>query len=199
MANQGQLIALEGTGGAALVQASKRLQRQLRQGRKPAPPVCTWDASGIFHEIREGARGIPGASPRTLLLLYAADLAFRLRWQIRPALESGITVIAAPYLETAIGFGRAAGLSSSWLKDLLSFAPAPSGCYRSLEITGPASKMPKAADSYLEFCFQQLRNTEGRWNTDEIRAGFLAHLAGLENKGKCVTVAAVKSTKPVGG
>lgn len=195
MANQGRLIALEGTGGYALAQAAKRLQRQLREPRKPAPPVCTWDASGIFHEIREGARGIPGTSPRTLLLLYAADLAFRLRWQIRPALESGITVIAAPYLETAIGFGRAAGLSSSWLKDLLSFAPAAHGCYRSPEGATSVAKMPKASDSFLEFGFQQLRNTEGRWNTDEIRAGFIAHLAGLENKGKCATVTALKPTK----
>ena len=199
MSNQGRLIALEGTGGPELAQAAKRLQRQLREGRKPAPPVCTWDASGIFHEIREGARGVPGASPRALLLLYAADLAFRLRWQIRPALESGITVIAAPYLETAIGFGRAAGLSSVWLRDLLSFAPAPASCYRSPEGPVTLARRPKVSDSFLEFSFQQLRNTDGRWNTDEIRAAFVTHLAGLENKGKCVTVTAQSPTKPVGG
>ena len=52
----------------------------------------------------------PGApSARTLLLLYAADLAFRLRWQIRPALAEGRTVVAAPYVDTAVAFGRAAG------------------------------------------------------------------------------------------
>ena len=44
--------------------------------------------------------------PRTLLLLYAADLAFRLRWEIRPALAEGHTVIAAPYLDTAFAFSR---------------------------------------------------------------------------------------------
>ena len=62
-------------------------------------------------------------SARTLLLLYAADLAFRLRWQIRPALAEGRTVVAAPYVDTAMAFGRAAGLQAGWLTNLFSFAP----------------------------------------------------------------------------
>ena len=47
---------------------------------------------------------------RTLTLVYAADLAFRLRWEIRPVLEAGGVVIAAPYVETAVAFGAACGL-----------------------------------------------------------------------------------------
>jgi thymidylate kinase len=58
-------------------------------------------------------------------LLYAADLAFRLRWEIRPALAEGRIVIAAHYVETAIAFGQAAGLDARWLDDILSFAPRP--------------------------------------------------------------------------
>ena len=34
---------------------------------------------------------------------------FRLRWEIRPVLEAGGVVIAAPYVETAVAFGAAAG------------------------------------------------------------------------------------------
>ena len=60
-----------------------------------------------------------------MLLLYAADLAFRLRWEIAPALEQGYVVIAAPYVNTAMAFGTAAGLSREWLSTLLRFAPAP--------------------------------------------------------------------------
>ncbi len=71
--------------------------------------------------MAEAAAGSPSA--RTLLLLYAADLAFRLRWQIRPALAEGRTVIAAPYVATALAFGRAAGLKPSWLMNLFRFAP----------------------------------------------------------------------------
>jgi hypothetical protein len=65
-------------------------------------------------------------SARTLLLLYAADLAFRLRWEIRPKLAEGRTVIAAPYVDTAAAFGRAAGLPAAWIVNLFRFAPAPS-------------------------------------------------------------------------
>ncbi len=57
------------------------------------------------------------------MLLYAADLAFRVRWQIEPALAAGKTVIAAPYVETALALGRAAGLNEEWVAELLRFAP----------------------------------------------------------------------------
>ena len=64
-------------------------------------------------------------SPRTLSLVYAADLAFRLRWEIRTAIDTGGVVIAAPYVDTAVAFGSACGLPESWLRELLRFAPAP--------------------------------------------------------------------------
>ena len=87
--------------------------------------ISKWDASGVFQElaVAEDSAGTPSA--RTLLLLYAADLAFRLRWQIRPALAEGRTVVAAPYVDTALAFGRAAGLPSAWLMNLFRFAPRP--------------------------------------------------------------------------
>ena len=61
--------------------------------------------------MADAAAGAPSA--RTLLLLYAADLAFRLRWEIRPALAAGRTVVAAPYVDTAVAFGRAAGVPAA--------------------------------------------------------------------------------------
>jgi hypothetical protein len=78
----------------------------------------------VFFEVGLGKKKHRAASPRTLLLLYAADLAFRLRWEIRPALAEGQTVIAAPYLDTAFAFGDACGLSHEWLASLFTFAPA---------------------------------------------------------------------------
>jgi hypothetical protein len=59
------------------------------------------------------------------LLLYAADLAFRLRWEIRPTLADGRAVVAAPYVDSAVAFGRAAGLKAGWLANLFRFAPRP--------------------------------------------------------------------------
>jgi hypothetical protein len=117
-AQKPQLIAVDGVDPAALLAAA-----QAALGRVTRGGVSRWDASGVFQElaVADEAAGLPSA--RTLLLLYAADLAFRLRWQIRPALAEGRTVVAAPYVDTALAFGRVAGLSSSWLMNLFRFAP----------------------------------------------------------------------------
>jgi hypothetical protein len=115
-----QLIAVDGVDAAAVAAAAKEALRAVTRGG-----ISRWDASGVFQDlaVADGDAGAPSA--RTLLLLYAADLAFRLRWQIRPALAEGRTVVAAPYLFTAMAFGRAAGLPSSWVMNLFRFAPRP--------------------------------------------------------------------------
>jgi len=117
-AAKSQLIAVDGVDPAALIGCARAALGQASRGG-----ISKWDASGVFQElaVADDASGMPSA--RTLLLLYAADLAFRLRWQIRPALAEGRTVVVAPYICTAWAFGRAAGLSSSWLMNLLRFAP----------------------------------------------------------------------------
>jgi hypothetical protein len=113
-----QLIAVDGVDPAALLAGARAA---LGQGARGG--ISKWDASGLFQELAVADDSAGAPSARTLLLLYAADLAFRLRWQIRPALAEGRTVVAAPYLYTAWAFGRAAGLNSSWLMNLLRFAP----------------------------------------------------------------------------
>jgi hypothetical protein len=115
-----RLIAVDGISAAALKDAAKALAATHRRHRAGISP---WGASGIFDELDIASPDAGTPSPRTLLLLYAADLAFRLRWQIRPALEEGRTVIAAPYISTATAFGQAAGLDAVWLTDLFHFAP----------------------------------------------------------------------------
>src|SRR4029453_19438456 len=112
-----------------------------------------WDASGLFEQlvIAEADAGLP--SPRTLLLLYAADLAFRLRWEIEPTLAEGKTVVAAPYVDTAVAFGRAAGLAGGWLTSLFSFAPTP-GVRRHVHGTGPRSH--SRMSGFVEFACDQL-------------------------------------------
>jgi hypothetical protein len=115
-----RLIAVDGIDASAVVAAAKKMLGPPGRGG-----ISHWDASGVFQEL-DVAGPIAGApGPRTLLLLYAADLAFRLRWEIRPALAEGRTVIAAPYVETAVAFGRAAGVPQGWLENLFRFAPRP--------------------------------------------------------------------------
>jgi hypothetical protein len=114
---RGRLVAIDGLDQPAVRAAARKAVREI--GARGGG-VSHWDASGVFHEL-DLMRG--EASPRTLLLLYAADLAFRVRWEIAPALAEGRTVVAAPYVATAIAFGRAVGLQPAWLANLFQFAP----------------------------------------------------------------------------
>jgi hypothetical protein len=119
-ASKAVLIAVDGLEPGLLLAEARAALREHKAGG-----ISRWDASGVFEELAVADEGAGAPSARTLLLLYAADLAFRLRWQIRPALAEGRTVVAAPYVDTAYAFGRAAGLNPSWLMNLLKFAPRP--------------------------------------------------------------------------
>ena len=121
---RGHLIAVDGTSGIAVAAAARNALASVARSQRAG--VSAWDASGIFQDliVAEDEAGIP--SIRTLLLLYASDLAFRLRWEIRPALEEGRVVVAAPYIDSAVALDRAAGLTSGWLTNLFLFAPKPS-------------------------------------------------------------------------
>ena len=120
---RGRLIAVDGINGRAIERTARAA---LKRGGRPRGGISRWDASGIFQDlaVADDEAGVPSA--RTLLLLYAADLAFRLRWQIRPALAEGRTVVVAPYVDTAMAFGRAAGMQAGWLTNLFKFAPRAS-------------------------------------------------------------------------
>lgn len=120
---QGMLIAVDGVNGAAVKAAAKEQIAAVPRGRRGG--VSVWDASGVFDDLAVAGEDAGHPSARTLVLLYAADLAFRLRWEIRPALAEGRVVAAAPYVAAAIAFGRAAGLPGGWLRDLFSFAVRP--------------------------------------------------------------------------
>ncbi len=117
------LIAVDGVNGAAVAVAARKVLGETNRARRGG--VSGWDASGVFEELAVAGEEAGTPSPRTLLLLYANDLAFRLRWEIRPALTEGRLVVAAPYIETAVAFGRAAGMTVGWLTELFRFAPRP--------------------------------------------------------------------------
>lgn len=119
----GRLIAVDGSRGKDVTVAAGDIVAAFkRDGIECA--VSRWDASGLFTDLAAGGRSDRNVSIRTLSLVYAADLAFRLRWEIRPVLEAGGVVIAAPYIDTAVGFGTICGLDEEWLRRLVRFAPA---------------------------------------------------------------------------
>ena len=121
---RGRLIAIDGSRGKDTSAAAAAVIKALKAKRVECA-LSRFDASGLFGELAAAARGDRHISARTLTLVYAADLAFRLRWEIRPVLESGGVVIASPYVETAVAFGTACGLREEWIRELLRFAPKP--------------------------------------------------------------------------
>lgn len=186
-AAKGWLIAVEGTCGLDVTAGAKRLARALRHAAG-AGGVSIWDSSGIFTELAAAGPDVSGPTARTLTLLYGADLAFRLRWQIRPALESGHWIVAAPYIQSAIGLGMAAGIPKRWLMDLFRFAPAAHFCYRISERTGPGTVA--AAGGYLEFFCRAIEAGGEPIDRARLRTRSSEYLAWLERRRRCTTLTA---------
>ena len=154
MSRRPRLIAVDGANGRALVAAAERMVAADR-----ATGVSRWDASGLFQQLVMAGDDISMMSPRLLLLLYAADLAFRLRWEIEPALAEGQSVVAAPYVGTAMAFGRACGLPAKWLNNLFRFARKPSE--RHVISAAPAAR-PRGTSGFVEFGCDRLEWLDGR-------------------------------------
>ena len=166
-ASKARLVSVDGVDASAVIAAARRaIDRRGRGG------VSHWDASGIFQDlcVADAAAGAPSA--RTLLLLYAADLAFRLRWEIRPALAEGRTVVAAPYVETAVAFGRAAGLPAAWLRNLFRFAPRPTDRL----FVSRSSGSPVGVDGFVGFVCERMLGGRKQRASRRIADGATAHL-----------------------
>jgi len=146
----GVLVAIDGVNGAGVEAAARALAKE---HRKQKAAVSAWDASGIFGELMMAEEEAGQPSARTLLLLYAADLAFRLRWEVKPALAEGRLVVVAPYVNTAIAFGRAAGLDSHSLTEMFSFAQKPDET-RIVETVGSRSLSDRTG--FVEIACDQL-------------------------------------------
>jgi hypothetical protein len=182
----GHLVTVDGTRGRELGEAARKVAKLL--DGKPAAGVSGFDSSNTFFELRM-ARGKRGAAtPQTLVLLYASDLLFRLRWEIRPALAEGRSVVAAPYVETAMGFGLAAGLSKEWLEELFRFAPPADGALRLKEKRKSKDKDRKNPEGYFDFCCWNLASLSPRWVADEVRGKMLDHFEALEERGGVATL-----------
>ena len=165
----GQLLSLDVIDGKDTVPAAKKLLKARNSGG-----ISTWDASSIFFEMH-GLEVPDRPSPRTLVLLYAADLFFRLRWEIMPALEEGKCVVAVPYVETGFALGWIAGLPRKWIAEVFRFAPKPAESYR-FKPASPA-KLAVPTAGFIEFCSNTLNQ--------DLRRKFSAYFDELERRGRC--------------
>lgn len=169
----GQLLSLDVVEGRDALPAAKKL---LKLHSEPGG-ISTWDASSIFFEIH-GLEVSDRPSPRTLVLLYAADLFFRLRWEILPALKEGKCIVAAPYVETSFAFGAAAGLPKKWLQEVFRFAPKADESFR---VNGAsAAKLAGPTTGFIEFCSSTLEQ--------DLRPKFSSYFEDLERRGRCRSV-----------
>lgn len=168
-----RLIAVDGANTETLRAAVRRRPR--RSG------VSHWDASGLFEQMVVADDDAGAPSVRTLLLLYAADLAFRLRWEIQPVLAEGRTVVAAPYVDTAIAFGRAAGVRGGWLTSLFQFAMRPT---ERRYVDGPVPKGKTGAQGFVEFCCAQLDGRQLGLTRKELATRTRVHLAAAARRAR---------------
>ena len=172
----GHLVTVDAIRGRDLIPAAKRLLHINGTGRRSGG-FSTWDASSIFYELYGVQSQVrESLSAQTLLLLYAADLRFRLRWQVEPALIEGQTVIAAPYVETGIAFGLALGLPRRWVIEVFRFAPKPGAAFW---IDGASHGSRAKMTGFIEFCSHDLVLP------GDFFGKFAAHFEGLERRGKC--------------
>lgn len=148
---RGVLVAIDGSRGLDVREGAIEAMRYLKASGRPGG-ISGWDASGLFTDVKVAKRRNRQLSPRTLVLLYAADLAFRLRWAIRPALDAGQVVIAAPYTSTVMAMGIAAGLPRGWLEELFRFAPPPTASFCVKEHKRASGWSGKALGGFPEFC-----------------------------------------------
>jgi hypothetical protein len=172
--SSGQLVSLEVIEGKDAVPSAKKLLKGYPENNRG---ISTWDASSIFFEMH-GLEIGEHASPRTLILLYAADLFFRLRWEILPAMEEGKCVVATPYIESAVAFGLAMGLPRKWLSEVFRFAPEANESYR---LNGETSeKLGAPTAGFVEFCSTSVNQ--------DLRPQFSTYFDELERKGRCRTL-----------
>ena len=201
----GRLIAVDGSRGNDIIKAAEAVADALR-ARGVLCAISRWDASGLFGEMAQAAQQDRQISARTLALVYAADLAFRVRWEIRPALEAGRVVIAAPYVETAVAMSGACDLPKRWLRDLLRFVPAPRVRCRARERKVKRGWKLRLDRGYTEYCATLLEAASAKaFDSKRTRVAMVAALAGrpgrdvfdLSGDGVAAAVKAIIGSQPV--
>ncbi len=181
-----RLVTIDGSRGTDVAKAAETLAAEVREHGATCL-ISRWDASGLFGELAQ-ANGLQRqVSARTLTLVFAADLAFRLRWEIRPALEAGHVVIAAPYVDTAVVFAMACGLPERWLRHVLRFAPEAKMRRLSRERKADRGWKRRLDRGYPEYCAALLEDADPSFKARRTRTAMIAlvqELKGRKSGGK---------------
>jgi len=122
--SRGKFIAFEGLDGSGSSTQVDILAKRLNQAgiktlvtKEPTNNIIGGLIRGLLtHQWQ--------SSPEGFQLLFAADRAHHLKWEILPALEKGVWVITDRYLFSTIAFGSI-NLNKKWLEQINSNFPIP--------------------------------------------------------------------------
>lgn len=170
------LVAIDGSRGADVAKDAEALAAEVREHGTTCL-ISRWDASGLFGELAQADDPQRHVSARNLTLVFAADLAFRLRWEIRPALQAGHVVIAAPYVDTAVSLAMACGLSEAWLRSVFRFAPVAGVRAFSRERKIDRGWKRRLDRGYPEYCAALLAEADRSFKVKRTRAVMIEALA----------------------
>jgi dTMP kinase len=84
-----------------------------------------WNSSPVVTNTTKRGKKKHLLTPTTFSLIHAVDFAHRLEQQIVPALKAGAIVLADRYIYTAFARDAARGVDPQWVRDMYSFAVAP--------------------------------------------------------------------------
>jgi hypothetical protein len=176
-----RLIAIDGSRGTDVAKDAEALAAEVREHGATCM-ISRWDASGLFGELAQADDQQRHVSARNLTLVFAADLAFRLRWEIRPALLAGHVVIAAPYVDTAVSLAMACGLSEKWLRSVLRFAPAAAVRGFSRERKVDRGWKQRLDRGYPEYCAALLADADASFKVKRTRTAMIDRLEDMKGR-----------------
>ncbi|MEO8679663.1 MAG: hypothetical protein ABI665_11490 [Vicinamibacterales bacterium] len=174
-----RLVAIDGSRGSDVAAAAEALAAEVRE-HGASCVISRWDASGLFGEMAQAEVQQRQVSARNLTLVFAADLVFRLRWEIRPALAAGHVVIAAPYVDTAVALARACGLPEGWLREVLRFAPPATIRGWSRERKTDRAWKRRLDRGYPEYCAAMLAAADPRFRAKRTRRAMVEFLQDVK-------------------
>lgn len=121
----GSFIVFEGPDGSGTTRQSGFFAERLRKTGKTVVLTAEPTESTIGQEIRTILHSDQMPSAEAIQLLFCADRADHVANIIKPALESGKTVVTDRYALSTIIYGAAQGVDKTWLEEVNAKFPKP--------------------------------------------------------------------------